>query len=376
MPLPFTNDFGLRTSRILVIDDNSPFVLPLLRSFSGYKNIHLDVLVSSSERALHFRYSRFLGKIDQVDTLDEENVVSVLRDKVARFRSDLIIPTREWLSVLLFNHREELGEFVKLHPLPASSTIGITGNKWKLNQWLNTNGFPSALSSETLEGWSGGFPLLYKPVFGIGGKGIRLVDSMEELHGLLKNDNTPEEGFILQEYIEGFDIDVSFLAIEGKILYHTIQQGLISEMMVYSKGIEFVKNEDLLELVTDMVSKLNYTGIAHLDFRYSNSNKQYILIDFNSRYWSSVQGSRAMGINFPYLAVAWTLSQEAQVLDYRTGPYYFSTRAVKTKIRNLFSGSKYPIKLKDTQLSYIYKDPLPEIMFLMGRIGKSLKRKT
>ncbi len=189
-----SNDFGFPTTRILVIDDNSPFVLPLLRSFSGYKNIHLDVLLSSSESAMHFRYSRFMGKIKQVNNLDDGNIESILRDAVSRFKSDLLIPTREWISVLLFNHRKELGKFVKLHPLPDSSILEITGNKWKLNQWLMDNGFSSALTSETLAGWSGGFPVLFKPIFGIGGKGIRLVETSEDLTYLLNEDNSYKKG--------------------------------------------------------------------------------------------------------------------------------------------------------------------------------------
>lgn len=374
MPPEILQDFSSRKIRILVIDDNSPFVLPLLRSFSGYKNIHLDLLLSSTDRAIHFRYSRFLGKIHQVEKLDDDNLETILKETVSHFNSDLLIPTREWISVLLFDHKEELEKFVKLHPLPDSSIIKTTGDKWNLNQWLKVQGFPHAHCLENLNDWNGNYPVLLKPVFGIGGKGIRKVDKREDLIKLLHESESFDKDFILQEFIEGFDIDVSFFAVDGKILYHTIQRGLISEGLVYSKGIEFVKNEDLLLLVSSMISKLNFTGIAHLDFRYSTQKKQYILIDFNSRYWSSVQGSRAMGINFPYLVLEWTLTQKAKQLDYRTEFYYFSTTALRTKFSKLFKSSKYPVKLKDTQLPYIYKDPLPELMFLLLGIAKKLGR--
>ena len=376
MPLTTPQDFSSRSIRILVIDDNSPFVLPLLRSFSGHKNIHLDLLLSSSNTALHFRYSKFLGNIHQVENLDDGNLETIISDAVRRFDSDLLIPTREWISVFLYEHKDELGKFVKLHPLPDSAVIKVTGDKWNLNQWLKAKGYPYALCSENLNDWSGSFPVLIKPVFGIGGKGIRKVDKREDLLKLLNKESSYGKDFILQEFIEGFDIDISFFAVDGKIIYHTIQRGLISESMVYSKGIEFVKNEDLLKLVSSMISKLNFTGIAHLDFRYSIREEAYILIDFNSRYWSSVQGSRAMGINFPYLVLEWTLTKKVTQLDYRTGNYYFSTTAIKTIFRNLFSGSKYTVKLKDTQLSYIYMDPLPELMFLILGLVKTLRRKS
>lgn len=368
-----SEEFSQSEIRILIVDDNSPFVLPLLRSFSGIANIHVDVLLSSDRKANHFRFSRFLGSLEIVSKLTEENVESVLEAAVDKFNSDLLIPTREWLSVLFFNHKSELEKFIRLHPLPKASILGITGNKWKLNEWLRENGFPSALTCEIDKGWNRDYPILLKPVFGIGGKGIRIINNPDELKSFTAQLNVSREENFLQELIVGYDIDVSFFAVDGKIIYHTIQRGLISGEMVYSKGIEFVKNRELLKLVSEIVASLDYTGIAHLDFRYSSEKNAYFLIDFNARYWSSVQGSRAMGVNFPLLVTAWTFTKQEENPDSRCGHYYFSGTAMHTLVRNLFSNQHYPVKLKDTQLLYIYKDPKPELMFLLGRIVKSFK---
>jgi predicted ATP-grasp superfamily ATP-dependent carboligase len=368
-----SEEFGYGEIRILIVDDNSPFVLPLLRSFSGLANIHVDVLLSSDRTPNHFRYSRFLDRMEIVDKLTDENVESVIDRVVVKFNSDLLIPTREWLSVLFFRHKSELEKFVRLHPLPDASILEITGNKWNLNEWLKENGFPFVLTCKTGKGWDRDYPVLLKPVFGIGGKGIQLINDPNELKQITANLNSFQKKYFLQELIAGHDIDVSFFAVDGEIIYHTIQRGLISGKMVYSKGIEFVKNKDLLKQVSEIVALLNYTGIAHLDFRYSSEKKAYFLIDFNARYWSSVQGSRAMGVNFPLLVAAWTFTNNVETLDSKTGHYYFSTTAMKTMVRNLISKSKYPVKLKDTQFLYIYKDPLPELMFLIDRIVKAFK---
>lgn len=368
-----SEEFGNREIRILIVDDNSPFVLPLLRSFSGLANIRVDVVLSSNRTPNHFRYSRFLNSLEIVGKLNDENVESVIARAVDKFNSELLIPTREWLSVLFFKHKSELEKNVRLHPLPDASILEITGNKWNLNEWLKENGFPFVLTCKTGNGWDRDYPVLLKPVFGIGGKGIQLLNDPNELKQFADNLNAFQEKYFLQELIVGHDIDVSFFAADGKIIYHTIQRGLISGKMVYSKGIEFVKNRELLKQVSEIVALLNYTGIAHLDFRYSSEKNAYYLIDFNARYWSSVQGSRAMGVNFPLLVAAWTYTNKVEILDSRTGPYYFSTTAVKTMVRNLFSKSKYPVKLKDTQLLYILIDPLPELMFLLGRMVKAFK---
>jgi carbamoylphosphate synthase large subunit len=368
-------EFGLREIRILIVDDNSPYVLPLLRSFSGSPNIRLDVLIISDQKANHFRFSRFMDRLEIVNTLTDENVDSVIDRVVVDYNSDLIIPTREWLSVLFFRHQTELEKIVRLHPLPEASILKITGNKWNLNEWLKEKGFPHALITKIENGWVGDYPILAKPVSGSGGRGIHLINGPGELDQFKAGLSTSWDGYILQELIEGHDIDVSFFAVDGKIIYHTIQQGVILRKMVYSKGIEFVRNSELLKQVTEIAALLKYTGIAHLDFRYSRDQNAYILIDFNARYWSSVQGSRAMGVNFPLLVAAWTLTNDVETPVTRTGHYYFSTTAVNTMFRNLFSRPKYPIKLKDTQLLYIFSDPLPELMFLAGRIMSAFKLK-
>ncbi len=368
MPFPPSKE-----CRILVIDDNSPFVLPLLRSFSGYNHIQLDVLVFSHTKPQLFKYSKFLGGLYLVNDPDKSNFLDHVLKKVIQLQPDLVFPTREWISGLLFEHQDVIGKQTKVHPIPDAATLSTTGDKWNLNQWLLANGFPYAKVSMTTSEWEGEYPVLLKPVFGIGGKGIKVFESREDLEKAIGTNKMFEKGFFLQEFLEGFDIDISFFAIYGEILYHTIQRGFISAKMEYSRGIVFINEQSFYELAASIVKKLNYTGIAHLDFRYSNQKEQYVLIDFNARYWSSVQGSRAMGINFPLLVVNYMMENHLEKLEYRTGHYYFATTALKVKFKNLFSKTKYPVRIKDTQLLFLYKDPLPELMYLVNRFRDLFK---
>ncbi|MEN8227631.1 MAG: ATP-grasp domain-containing protein [Bacteroidota bacterium] len=363
-----------REVNILIIDNNSPFVLPLLRSFSGFPNVHLDVLLSSDLKPQEFRYSRHLRKIYQVSSLNHDNFKEVVLETSKKSNADLIIPTREWISELLFKNRESLEKHVKIHPVPESDTLETTGNKWKLSQWLKQNEFPTATTSGIDKNWTGSYPMLIKPVRGISGEGIILIQNAEELKSTIGKNGIGKEGFFMQEYVQGYDIDMSLFAIKGKILVHTMQRGIISGRLTYSKGIEFIKNRDLYQLVERIIKKLNYTGIAHLDFRYDNDRKEYVLIDFNARYWSSVQGSRAMGVNFPLLATAYSLGITVEYPDYRSGHFYFTTTALKVKLKNLFSNQNYPVKLKDTQLQYLFLDPQPELGYLMQQLLKPIRQ--
>jgi len=360
---------------ILVIDDNSPFVLPLLRSFSGYPDIKLDVMMCSRQKPKYFRYSRFLRTLYKEEPLTDDNFEEIVKKCVSKSSADLIIPTREWISILIYQHRQELEKIVLIHPVSDEDTLKTINDKWKLNSWLKKNNFPFSnavqFSKETemnklLDILS--LPVLLKPITGIGGKGIKLINSIENLKSEISENEVYTKDYFIQEYIDGEDIDISFFAINGKILFYTIQKGIVSGQLTYSKGIEFVKNKEFFDLTTAIVSKLNFSGIAHLDFRFDSKRGTYILIDFNARYWSSLEGSRIMGVNFPLLAVAYSMGMQFNYPDYSVGTYYFATTAIKTMIRNLFSRKKYPVKLRNSELRFIFIDPIPEIVHTWKKI--------
>ncbi len=355
--------------KILILDDNSPFVLPLLRSFSGHPNIKLDVLVNSRQKLNHFRYSRYLGNYYKVEPFNEENFEGLVKEYILKTSADLIIPTREWISKLLYQKRAELEQLARIHPVSDPNTIDTINDKWNLNSWLEQNGFPASRSlrinkdtvtEKLLDSLS--YPVLLKPFKGIGGKGIKMIRSKEFLKSELESSDVYAKTYLIQEYINGYDIDMSFFAIDGKILFYTIQKGLVSGQLSYARGIEFVKNKELYDLTSAIVSKLNYTGIAHLDFRFDSKKGTYVLIDFNARYWSSLEGSKNMGVNFPVLSAAYSMGIPFDYPDYSSGTFYFAATAIKTFVSNMFSKKKYPINLAKSELRSIVLDPVPELV--------------
>ena len=368
-----------RELNILIIDDNNaPFILPLIRSFSGYKNIHLDVLVFSNEKPHLFSFSKYLRHVYYIEGDISENFEKGVRDTIVQSNAHLLIPTREWISQLVSKHHNWLDDLVIIHPVSDVETIDLTLDKWKLNQWLKSNRFPFSVSyrvtqnalhkldTERLQ-----FPVLCKPRVGAGGIGITLMKDSDELEEAFSLDTMHFNGYIIQEFIQGYDIDVSFFAIEGKILFHTIQRGIMGSSFEFPKGIQFIKNNELFDLVTAMIAKLKYTGIAHLDFRFDTAKREYILVDFNARYWSSLQGSRLMGVNFPVLVTAYTLGISVVYPEYTEGYFFYGTTALKRILKNLVSKTTIPVRLSHSQIPSIIRDPLPEFIYLVKRLFRS-----
>ncbi|MFQ5436991.1 MAG: ATP-grasp domain-containing protein, partial [Anaerolineae bacterium] len=113
------------------------------------------------------------------------------------------------------------------------------------------------------------FPALLKPVRGSDGKGIQIFnDSVSLIKTLEKNKDFAGQ-YIVQSFIDGYDIDCNVLCQDGKILAHTIQKGFIFRGRQFAPpaGIEFVQNEQIFEIVNRWVSATRWTGVAHLDLR-------------------------------------------------------------------------------------------------------------
>ncbi len=365
---------------ILIVDDNNaPFILPLIRSFSGQKNIHLYALVFSEKKPNLFRYSRYLREVYSIRGTIQDHFESGVKETIVRCQAHLVIPTREWISQLFAKNASWLNGMVKVHPISGESTIETTMDKIKLNQWLIDHGFPHSWALPINQGGLNDidvaeipFPVLVKPLTGAGGIGIKLVNDARMLSDLLAQEKKYQKDYFFQELIQGYDIDVSLFSVQGNILCHTIQKGILVGSFTFPRGIEFIRNNALLELTEKIIGQLSYTGIAHLDFRFDAKTGEYILVDFNARYWNSMQGSRLMGVNFPLLITAYTLEIQMKFPEYSTGYFYYGTAGIKKILKNVVSGNRVPIKLKNTQIPAIARDPFPELLYLIKWVMKTI----
>ena len=172
---------------------------------------------------------------------------------------------------------------------------------------------------------------------------------------------------LIQSYLKGSDTDISILAGNGEILAYAIQKNTAEKnTFKYSKSIKFSHNEDLLRDTRAIIKDLNYSGIAHLDFRYDPINNTYQLIDFNARYWSSILGSLNAGINFPWLACQQALGISFAIPKYKDQKYFAGNNILK------YLSKKIPLRF--TELHYNFKDPFPFIIDIYTKICFVIKK--
>ena len=163
----------------------------------------------------------------------------------------------------------------------------------------------------------------------------------------------------------------SLLCLDGKILAYTIQDVEIPNPRAFDNwwGIRFVQNDEVLDLVTKLMHELNFNGVAHIDLRYNEQEKQIKILELNPRFWASLLGSHAVGVNFPYLASLTGLGIPFPVPEYSAESFIIVRPLIKQlKTMILGPGKSYTSPVyRGTSWPYYLNDPLP---FLVNHIRR------
>ena len=107
--------------------------------------------------------------------------------------------------------------------------------------------------------------------------------------------------FLIQEYIKGRGAGASFLFNKGKM------RALFSYVRLREYPITggpstlrmSIKNWDMIETGKRLLEKLNWHGVAMVEFKLTS--KGPVLMEINGRFWGSLALAYHSGVDFPYL---------------------------------------------------------------------------
>jgi predicted ATP-grasp superfamily ATP-dependent carboligase len=363
-----------KTIKVLIPDAESGHALIVIRGLAEAKEYEVHLMAKHSNAAS--RYSRFTKSYATVQNYNDEIYLQSILNYAIDKDIDLILPIDESAHKIFSRNLAAIHRIFKTSPIPSEKEFEIATNKWKLSEFCESNNFPYPKSyyinntNEIDHLKDLRFPLLIKPESGHGGKNISKLDNFDNLKKFLSSNPDSSMGnYIVQDFIEGYDIDMSLLAKNGEILAYTIQKGFIkrSNQFAASAGIEFLYEDKIHNNVSKLISSLNYSGIAHLDLRYDANCKEFKLIEINSRFWGSLTGSVFAGVNFPHLACQAGMGITFPVPAYKKKRYIDHTAAIKNFIK--YPLAKYPkrVKFGETDLKYFLKDPVAEIQNVLLR---------
>jgi hypothetical protein len=371
----------------IVVASHSGFALNVLRSLTGVvTGVAVVGEISRLWRIAHW------GKFVAIDLDESEANVKLLAqavNKIAAAHTDCVaVPADTIAGAMLIAGMPSLD--CAIYPSSSRGLLQAYEDKWLFYGLCSEHGIstPKTLLLGKKDGTS--FrqlvqfiqpPFLVKPTNRMGTEGVVFVSGPDEYDAqVLYNSAYQYSPLIAQEFIPGRDIDISILALRGKIMCSAVQ--------IKTGGVvRFLEHNRLFSVVEQLVRETEYTGLCHFDAREHGQDGSIWLVDANPRFWGSLDAARWCGLNFAAAGLALALKRPIDEPATLTEGCYcglpaallsmFSGRLDRTErgrqqrvfLRNILSDpSEYAIGLKDG-VSHLGKQLFSQIR----RVGTKLR---
>lgn len=281
-------------------------------------------------------------------------------------RIEVILPVSAAGVRLMSSLRDLLPPDVCLPPLERPEALDRVEDKWLLHQVLEGLGLPCAraellTSSPALRDFDPLESVLLKPRRGESGIGIIPVAKAEAIAARPDLENLVQTGYIVQSFIHGPNVDRSVLGHDGTIVAATTQQALSAGKGFGPSGrLRFAGHLEVERSVDGLFGALAWNGIAHVDTVVDQASGKPFILDVNPRYWATLLGSLAAGINFPSLQLRQALGMDLGQPRMRNVDY---TGLRDWIVRFLRNGAPP----HSTSLYYHLADPWPKVHALLVR---------
>ena len=281
-----------------VLVGNSPRIaLPVLQavySLGGGKSV-----VAGGPQTYALRWTRLCRRHVALDLRDDEGAVRAI-NRLARQEPGATLIPYDCDAVRLFNRvRGRL--LLDSVPVPDSAALEMFDDKWAFYRFCLANGLPVPktgyigskrnLDFGALEAQFG-LPFVIKPTNCSGSEGVVVVRSREDLEERILRD--PGYGFgslIAQRYIEGIDMDINLLSIQGRLRAVSIHR-------TRGSWIEFVPHAELEEIASKVCEGSDYHGVMNVDVRLEQGTGKCFVIESNPRFWATLAAPVGCGLNF------------------------------------------------------------------------------
>lgn len=364
---------------VLIPDGESFFALPVVQCLGQMKNVRIYVL--SNNRTAAIRFSRYTRKYYSypVEEGDKGRLAAMLRI-VKEKNIDIVLTIDEPTIRFLSENAGELLKYTKIAPYPKAETFDNVVDKWRFANWLRAHNipYPTTILYQTGPVFEKElsllkFPVLIKPARGNGGIGIKFFDDPASLKEYCLTHIQSGE-YIVQSFVEGYDLGCSVLSKDGIILATTMQKRSVNIPLTFSPftNIDFLHDSNIYSLIEKIIKELNWSGVGHFDLRYDEKEKQVKVLEINARFWQSVPGSFYAGVNFPYLATLVGLNRELPPLNFQPIHYVNPKTAVKILTQKYIYRKSETQEFGGSKLEMHIKDPLPLIMTRLIQLYKRI----
>ncbi|RKY90585.1 hypothetical protein DRQ15_07085 [candidate division KSB1 bacterium] len=215
----------------------------------------------------------------------------------------VLFPLDDEMAQFISDHREMLAEGCIVF-MPLKNILNSTLDKFLTNKKLEELGFnvlPTIVcnSREDAEKFlfQYGYPAVIKKRFGSGGRQQTILHSESDVETKLRPETLGED-VILQSWVPGPLTNLVTVAgireKNGRISHLFSARRLdVLQSKIYFQGVttcvESTWNSELLEYAADMMEKLELEGVYELEFKQSEVDNLFYLLEINPRFWAWVR---------------------------------------------------------------------------------------
>jgi predicted ATP-grasp superfamily ATP-dependent carboligase len=245
-----------------------------------------------------------------LDTLEEV----IRKHKPADGEEYVLMPVHKE-AYLIARHRARFEPLIRM-ALPTIDQIEQVHDKGTLARYCQREGLPVPRTvvpetreefAETADGFT--YPAFVKVRQSAAAVGVKKVESADEAVRVfddfvkdldLGNGSWP----LLQEGIPGDDYCATFLFDHGELRAAMTYHNLRSYPVKSGTGVlrETVKAPTIEAIGTELLTRLNWHGVAEIDFRWTGKDDSPAwLIEVNPRFWGGMPQAVEAGWDYPHL---------------------------------------------------------------------------
>ncbi|MBL0389003.1 ATP-grasp domain-containing protein [Tumebacillus sp. ITR2] len=373
---------------VLVTNGMQSKSLAVARSLGRRGN---TVLVGETVRFHSAGFSKYTAKtlVYPDPKHDPEQWFNWLRETIIREKVDVLYPTDDDTLDIVVHRQEELRGLCHL-PIPSLENYLIASDKGETMKLAMKAGlscpqtfqpiFEDTVNLDVLRELAHKleFPVVIKPRMSSGSRGIRFVQTMEELLSLYPDVHAEYPNPLLQECIPPgtkYDVCLSFDSenrLTGSFVQKQIRNYPVSRgPSTVHESVEF---PEAIQEALRLMEHLPWYGVVDVEYIQDPRSGQLKLLEINPRFWSSVHLPIRCGVDFPYL-----LHQHA--LNLPVDPAYTYQLGVVGRAllpgdtlhylsnpkRREMQPSFWDFSTPDDTLSK--EDPMPTVGFLLCALG-------
>jgi predicted ATP-grasp superfamily ATP-dependent carboligase len=359
------------STSVLILDGEwrgAPRILHCLGHASGIRTHVLSHVPDVASR-----FSRYCARfhLRPAGITWEDGLLEAIENVASSSKIDVLLPVAIPAAAFIAKHATRLARLAALHPVHDANTIETCRDKWRFAHVAAEHGIPvpqtvlfTGDARDDLKVFERGTPVLLKPRISSNGRGIMSFADKGEAELFLDSHPELARQFVAQPRLEGQDFGCNVLCRHGNIVAHTIQKAVFRPRQPFgvAAGIEIVPNDEVLEISRRLVSALRYHGVANIDLRYDQRERQLKILELNSRYWGTLLGSLYAGVNFPHLSCMAALGQPIHPSKYRH-IRYFSAWGLGQQWLSALRGVGWPPQPPSASVfRYFCADPFPDLM--------------